>query len=106
MAVGLDPDATDDMDMTPLHVAGWEGLADHVAYLLTLAPDVSHRNAYGGDALSTVVHGSEFCPNAPLQDHLACVRLLLLAGAELRSELIEVCGNEEMATFLEGWEDV
>ncbi len=104
VAAGLDPNEAEDMGMTPLHVAGWEGLSDHVAYLLTLEPDLALRNAYGGDALGTVVHGSEFCPNAPLHDHVACARLLLQAGAELRPEMVEACGNEEMVLFLEGWE--
>ncbi len=104
LAAGLDPNATEDMGMTPLHIAGWEGLSEHVALFLTFDADMSRRNAYGGDALGTVVHGAEFCPNARHRDHVTCARLLLEAGAELRPELVDVSGNEEMTMFLEGWE--
>lgn len=104
VVAGLDPNATEDMDMTPLHIAGWEGLPEHVALFLTFDADMSRRNAYGGDALGTVVHGAEFCPSAKNRDHVTCARLLLEAGAELRPELVDVSGNEEMTMFLEGWE--
>lgn len=103
VAAGLDPNETEAMGLTPLHVAGWEGLPEHVAYFLTLNPDLNYRNAYGGDALGTTIHGSEFCDHRSKRDHLACAQLLLEAGADLRDELIEVCGDEEMAQFLEGW---
>lgn len=103
IAAGLDPNHPDEMGLTPLQVAAWEGLPDRVAYLLTLAPDLAHRNAYGGDAMGTVIHGSEFCPKAAERDHIACARLLLEAGASLRRGDIDGCGNEDMALFLEGW---
>lgn len=100
--VGLDPDATDEMDMTALYVAGWEGLAERVGYLLGLSPDLTHKNAYGGDALDTVVHGSEFCPKALERDHIACAGMLIDAGAVIRQDYIDGCGNEAMVSFLEG----
>ena len=103
VAVGFDPDDADDMGMTALHVAGWEGLPERVAYLLTLNPDLSHRNGYGGDALGTVIHGSEFGPEPEKRDHITCARLLLEAGAELRPPHVDNCGNEAMALLLEGW---
>jgi len=103
VAVGLDPNKPEEMGLTPLHVAGWDGLPDRLAYLLTLDPDLTYRNAYGGDALETVIHGSEFCPKAAERDHIACARLLLEAGAELRHGDIDGCGNEEMTLFLETW---
>jgi ankyrin repeat protein len=103
VAIGLDPDECDEMGLTPLHIAGWEGLPDHVGYLLTLNPDLALRNAYGGDALGTVVHGSEFCKQAPERDHITCARLLLEAGSPLRPEMAGNCGNEELAVFLESW---
>jgi len=91
------------MSLTALHLAGWEGLADRVAYLLTLDPDLTHGNVYGGDALSATIHSSEFCPKAHKRDHVACARLLFEAGASLRPGAASGCGNEEMAAFLESW---
>lgn len=105
VAAGLDPNEPEAMGLTPLHVAGWEGLPEQLAYFLTLNPDLTYRNAYGGDALGTTIHGSEFCTHASTRDHIACARLLLEAGADLRAELIEGCGNEDMAEFLEGWRE-
>ncbi|MCR9134481.1 MAG: ankyrin repeat domain-containing protein [Alphaproteobacteria bacterium] len=103
VAAGLDPNETEAMGLTPLHVAGWEGLPEHVSYFLTLNPDLLHRNAYGGDAIGTVAHGAEFCPHADKRDHVGCAKLLLEAGANLTDELIRDCGNEEMAQFLDSW---
>ena len=103
VAAGLDPDATDAMGLTPLHVAGWEGLPDYVAYFLTLHPDLTYHNAFGGNALETVIHGSEFCPQADNRDHIACARLILEAGARLDPAWIDACGNEAMVLFLQSW---
>lgn len=102
VAAGLDPNETQEMELTALQVACWEGLPEYVAYFLTLGPDLSHRNAYGGNALDTTIHGSEFCPKAGERDHIACARLLLDAGTHLDRSWIDHCGNEEMAVFLEG----
>ncbi len=103
VAAGLDPDKPNETGLTPLHLACWEGLPERVAYLLTLSPSLTHRNAYGGDALSTTMHGSEFCPKAGQRDHIACARLLLEAGAHFDPAGIDWCGNEEMVQFLEDW---
>lgn len=100
---GLDPDMPDEMGLTPLHIAGWEGLPEHVAFLLTLAPNLTHRNAYGGDALGTVIHGAEFCPARAERDHLACAQLLLEAGARPSLRAVKAIGDEAMAALLEEW---
>ncbi len=105
VAAGLDPRETDAMGLTPLHVAGWEGLPEYVAFFLTLGPDLSYRNHFGGDALETVIHGSEFCPNADSRDHIGCARLILEAGGYLNPAWIDSCGNEAMVLFLQGWND-
>ena len=105
VAAGLDPDLPDDMGLTPLHVAGWEGYPDRVAFFLSLGLDLAHVNAFGGDALGTVIHGAEFCPDAGSRDHVGCARLLLEAGAKLDPREANACGNEEMARFLEDWLD-
>lgn len=103
-AAGLDSQHPDDQGMPPLHVALWEGLPDHVAYLLTLPHDLEHRNAYGGDALSTLMHGAEYCPS-PGRDHLACARLLLDAGAVPDPEEVDACGDEAIVELLRDHRD-
>ncbi|MEM7776780.1 MAG: ankyrin repeat domain-containing protein [Pseudomonadota bacterium] len=103
IAAGLDPDEPDEMAVTPLHAAGWQGFPDYVTYFLSLDPDLTYENAYGGDALGTAIHGSEFCPDAKKRDHISCVRLLLEAGARLNRNDVEGCGNEDMVLFLEDW---
>ena len=104
VGTGLDPNTKEEMGMSPLHIAGWEGVPETVAYLLTLSPDLEYENDYGGDALGTVIHGAEFCPNRAERDHITCARLLLEAGAELRQREIDECGSETMAAFLEDWQ--
>ncbi|WP_193187889.1 ankyrin repeat domain-containing protein [Nisaea sediminum] len=102
---GLDPDETDEMALTPLHAAGWNGQADQVAYLLTLKPNLSHRNRFGGDAIGTVIHGAEFAPPSDAADYLACARLLLEAGARFPEEALAATGSEEMGAFLSDWRE-
>ncbi|MCR9060392.1 MAG: ankyrin repeat domain-containing protein [Rhodobacteraceae bacterium] len=105
VSAGLDPDVTDSMGLPPLHVAGWNGLREELAYFLSLGPDLTRKNDYGGDALDTVIHGSEFAPKRPEAEHLACARLLLEAGSVLYPNFIAGCGNEDMVQFLEDWRD-
>ncbi|MET1414123.1 ankyrin repeat domain-containing protein [Roseibium sp. HPY-6] len=102
---GLDPDVPDSMGLPPLHVAGWNGLAEEMVYFLSLGPDLARKNDFGGDALDTVLHGSEFAPRRPEADYITCARLLLEAGSILYPKFITNCGNEEMAQFLEDWRD-
>jgi len=103
VASGLDPNLPDEMGLTPLHSAGWAGLPDQVAFLLTLEPDLEWRNAYGGNAIGTVLHGAENRLDRATRDHETCVRLLLEAGASLTPEDISGCGDEKMAAFLADW---
>ncbi|POF34847.1 ankyrin repeat domain-containing protein [Roseibium marinum] len=105
VAAGLDPDQVDEMKLPPLHAAGWAGLPQTVAFLLTLEPDLDRKNAYGGDALGTVLHGSEHNLDRAKRDHISCARLLLEAGSTLHPEYIAGCGNEEMVQFLEDWQE-
>ncbi|MEM8703388.1 MAG: ankyrin repeat domain-containing protein [Pseudomonadota bacterium] len=105
VSAGLDPDVPDSMGLPPLHVAGWNGLVEEMAFFLTLQPDLTRKNDYGGDALDTVIHGSEFAPKRPEADHLSCARLLLEAGSVLYPDFISGCGNEDMVQFLEDWRD-
>ena len=103
VAAGIDPNVAEEMDMPPLHLAGWAGLKDHVAWLLTLAPDFTHVNAYGGDLVGTIVHGSENRLDVDARDHVGCARLALEAGAPLRRSDLEGAMNEEMSAFLRDW---
>ena len=103
VAHGFDHDACDEMKMTPLHLAGWEGIPETMEWLMTLNPALDHINGFGGDLLSTIIHGSENCPNRESRDHIACVRLALEAGAALGTDAVMYAGEEEMATFLLRW---
>jgi len=103
VAAGIDPNVADEMDMTPLHLAAWAGLPEQVAWLLTLSPDLTHLNAYGGDLLGTIVHGSENRLDVGLRDHVACARLALEAGASLRQADLDGAMDETMVAFLQDW---
>ncbi len=102
-AIGIDPDWTDEMGMPAIHFAGWEGIDDAVAWLMTFDPDLSRKNDYGGDLLGTIIHGAEFCPARGARNHIDCARMVLEKGAALRRSEIDMCGDEEMAGFLADW---
>ncbi|WP_168713264.1 ankyrin repeat domain-containing protein [Cochlodiniinecator piscidefendens] len=103
VALGLDFDAPDTEGLTPVQVAGWEGLPEMMGYLLSLDPDLAHVNNFGGDLLSTIVHGSENCPSRQDRKHVACAELALRAGAMMMPRLAEMAGDDEMAEFLGSW---
>ena len=103
VALGLEYDRPDAEGLTPVHVAGWEGLPDVMAYLLSLKPDLSHVNGFGGTLLSTIIHGSENCPARQERDYLACLELALREGVALPRRASEMAGNEAVAEFLAGW---
>lgn len=101
--LGVNPDWPEEMEMPAIHVAGWEGQADIVAYLLTQEPDLTLRNSYGGDLMSTIIHGAEFCPARATRDHLGCARAVLAAGAQLSVETIAQCGVPALQAELQAW---
>ena len=103
ISLGFGSDTPDEMGLTPVQVAGWEGLPDAVEYWLSLRPDIGHVNDFGGDLLSTIVHGSENCPNRNSRDHIACARLALRAGVPLPRLAPRFAGEESMAGFLAEW---
>lgn len=103
VALGLDPDEPDEMGLPAIHIAGWEGHADAVEWLLTLDPDLTRKNDYGGDLMGTIIHGAEFSPARASRDHLRCAALVLEAGAPLHRGDIDGTGVEAMAAFLEEW---
>ena len=103
VAAGIDPNWTDDMNLTPLHAAAWHGLPEQTGWLLGLAPDLEYENAYGGNAMGTLIHGAENAPRADTSDYIATARLLLEAGAPLHPSDARDCGDPDLAAFLDGW---
>ena len=103
--LGFDANETDDMGLPPFHLAGWEGLPEKTAYFLTLQPDLSHLNGYGGNLFSTILHGSENCPKRAERDHIACMRLVLEHGVALPRPALKAAGDEAMAAFLTDWSE-
>lgn len=103
VGLGVAYDLADTEGMTPVHVAGWEGLPDVLSYLLSLKPDLTHVNGYGGTLLSTILHGSENCPERDARDYVACLRLALNEGVALPRRAIELAGPDEVSEFLLDW---
>ena len=103
VALGLEYDCPDAEGLTPVQVAGWEGLPEVMAYLLSLRPDLTHVNGYGGNLMSTIIHGSENNPNAVARDYLGCLRLALEHGMALQRREIAGSGREDVAAFLADW---
>lgn len=101
---GIHPQTTDREGLTPLHAACWFGRAEYLPLLLERGGDLEHVNMYGGTALGTAVHGSANCPVRDEGDHVACVALLLAAGARIRPEHGDlVSGSAEVTAVLEDW---
>lgn len=105
VAIGLEFDRPDTEGLTPVQVAGWEGLPDVLAYFLSLSPDLGHINGYGGTLLSTIIHGSENNPNRAGRDYLACLRLALDQGVALPQAAINFSAREDVGEFLREWAD-
>ncbi|MBO9398986.1 ankyrin repeat domain-containing protein [Shimia sp. R9_2] len=103
VGIGLDPNVREEMGMPAIQVAGWEGQAAVVEYLLTLSPDLTLKNNYGGDLLGTIMHGAGHCPKAPVRDHILCAELALEAGVPLHRGDIEHCADAEMRAWLQQW---
>ena len=103
VALGIAHDRPDAEGLTPVQVAGWEGLPEMMAYLLSLNPDLAHINGYGGTLFSTIIHGSENCPARAERDYVTCLELALQAGVRLPRRAIDLAGDEEVAAFLADW---
>lgn len=103
VAAGMPYDRPDSEGLTPVQVAGWEGLPDVLEYFIGLKPDLSHINNYGGTLLSTIIHGSENNPNRTERDHVGCLELALNAGAALPRRAITLAGDPTVAAFLADW---
>lgn len=103
VALGLPWDAPDEAGLTPVQLAGWEGLPDVMRFFLHLKPDLGHVNGYGGTLLSTIIHGSENNPNRTERDYLGCLELALREGVALPKRAIALAGEPEVSEFLSDW---
>ncbi len=103
VALGLEPDRRDEMGLTPDHLAGWDGRADHLAYFLSFVPDTEAKNAYGGTLLSTILHGAQSAPRHECQDYESCVRYALEAGAEVLPEFLDNPQADGLTDILKSW---
>ncbi|MEL6839359.1 MAG: ankyrin repeat domain-containing protein [Pseudomonadota bacterium] len=103
VAAGLPWDMPDHQGMPPVHLAGWQGLSEMLNYFLRLGPDLGHVNSYGGTLLSTIIHGSENCPERAERDYISCLRLVLEHGVALPKRASALAGEPEVAEFLAEW---
>jgi ankyrin repeat protein len=103
VAMGVEYDRPDSEGLTPVQVAGWEGLPEVMAYFLKLSPDLSHVNGFGGTLLSTIIHGSENCPQRAERDYIGCLELALHEGVALPRRAPQLAGDPEVAAFLADW---
>jgi hypothetical protein len=103
VALGMEYDRPDGMGVPPVQMAGWEGLPEMLGYFLSLRPDLTRVNRYGGTLLGTIVHGSENCPQRATRDHIGCARMALEHGVALPRHVIREAGDEAMAAFLSDW---
>ncbi|MEM6930890.1 MAG: ankyrin repeat domain-containing protein, partial [Myxococcota bacterium] len=95
---GAEVDHSED-GLPPLHWACWRGRGAAARRLVEQGADIHRRNTYGGDALSTALHGSANCfdveggPGTKLPeeavdgDYVAIVELLIAHGATLPDEI-------------------
>lgn len=103
VALGVHADHPDGQGMTPVQLAGWEGLPEMMDFLLSQKPDLNFINGYGGTLLSTIIHGSDNCPARVERDYVSCLRLALSAGVALPRWAMDMAGEEEVAAFLADW---
>ena len=105
VAIGVPYDKPDSEGLTPVQIAGWEGLPEAMGYMLSLKPDLGHINGYGGTLLSTILHGSENCPQREERDYVGCLHLALQEGVALPRRAIALAGSDEISEFLSHWAD-
>ncbi|MBV0910799.1 ankyrin repeat domain-containing protein [Anianabacter salinae] len=104
VALGIEYDRPDPVEkVTPVQAAGWQGLPEMMACLLSLGPDLSFVNGYGGTLLSTIIHGSENCPERTRRDHVTCARIALEHGVALPRRAVDLAGDPDMQAFLSDW---
>ncbi|MEM7318208.1 MAG: ankyrin repeat domain-containing protein [Pseudomonadota bacterium] len=105
VGLGLDPEQPDREGLTALHIAGWEGLPKMMTYLLTLNPDLTYINGYGGNLLTTVLHGAENCPARAERDYARCLELALEQGLPLGRNVLAASSDPAVLRVIETWVD-
>ncbi|MEJ6392752.1 ankyrin repeat domain-containing protein [Gymnodinialimonas sp. 2305UL16-5] len=103
VAAGADSDCADAEGLTPVQIAGWEGLPEAMAFLLRQKPDLGHINGYGGNLFSTILHGAQNNPARNDRDYIACLELALQEGVGLPRAASDLVGDPEIAAFLRDW---
>lgn len=103
MALGLPWDAPNGDGVTPVQLAGWEGLPEVMDFFLRLQPDLSHVNNYGGTLLSTILHGADNAPDRDKRDHIGCLEQALHHGVALPRRVLGQSNREDVRTCLEDW---
>ncbi len=103
VALGVEYDLPNTEGLTPVQLAGWEGLPEVMSYFLSLKPDMGHVNGYGGTLLSTVIHGSENNPVRDGRDYLTCLELALKEGVALPRQQMRIAGRSDISDFLKDW---
>ncbi|WP_235008394.1 ankyrin repeat domain-containing protein [Candidatus Halocynthiibacter alkanivorans] len=106
VALGVGYDVADDMGLTPVQIAGWEGKPELLSWFLSLKPDLTHVNNFGGTLLSTIIHGSENCPARERRAHVDCAGVVLHHGVALPRGVIRFAGEPAMAEFLAEWAEM
>ena len=101
--IGMPWDRPNSEGLTPVQIAGWQGQAGLMGYFLSLRPDLSHINGYGGTLFSTILHGASNNPERAKGDYVGCMRLALEAGVALPRKALKVAGPEELTAFLQDW---
>lgn len=84
LSMGMDPGVMPH-GFAPLHFAGWKGDAEMVRLLVEAGAPLEQRNAYGGTALGSTIHGA-IHREADDADYPAVVRCLVAAGAVIPRE--------------------
>ncbi|MGX9356380.1 ankyrin repeat domain-containing protein [Roseobacteraceae bacterium S113] len=100
LELGLDADRPDSFGLTPLHIAGWEGLPDMLALFHAHGGNVEHINGYGGTLLSTVLHGAENNPAPEGRDYAATLSLVLDWGVHVPRSFLETTARDDLLEVL------
>ncbi len=103
VSAGAEYDRPDSEGLTPVQLAGWEGLPEVLAYFLSLKPDLGHVNGYGGTLLTTIIHGSENNPDRASRDYVGCLELALKEGVAIPKQALAFAGDPLVAAFLADW---
>ena len=100
---GFSTDSPDSMGVTPVQLAGWEGLPEAMTWLLSRGPNLNHVNDYGGTLIPTIIHGSENCPVKSGRNHIACLAAALATGLCISRQEIDLAGNKQVFEYLNSW---